>query len=356
MENCSERDFSNVSEGSIPIAFDYLPNEWIVYRLIWPLLIIFGLSTNIAFLIVVARVSHMKTATNAYLVNLSLADMVNLLSVGVEEIRTTANLVRHERGYIEEYGVVGSHIVNLLQSCCLAVSSAFVTLVTFERFLAICHPIKHHLVKGTSRTCKLIVIAWVVSLLFSSNLLLMCTDVVEICFSWPQEEKFKMYPQRILECRGLSASIYSYLSTMVGPVLWSLIAIILNGFMYVRIMLTLNRRRRKRENIVLNSSCDNDSQLRQVAIMLIANGTIFFTCCFIMMVYINLYSFVLWKPEAYPLSDVQHIIWQHIFHLIFAFNSSINPIVYSVINKRYRNAFLSVFRSCCRKNGNQHTG
>ena len=67
---------------------------------------------------------------------------------------------------------------------CFLSSLFFVTLVSLERYLVICHPIKHHLLKGTKRTVKLICIVFVGSFVFMS--------VTFSPFSWSYSHLYRM--------------------------------------------------------------------------------------------------------------------------------------------------------------------
>ena len=61
-----------------------------------------------------------------------------------------------------------------------------VTLVSLERFLAICYPIKHHLIKGTWRTNTLICSVWCISFCYALPTLSF-VDTLNIFIIWPND-------------------------------------------------------------------------------------------------------------------------------------------------------------------------
>ena len=345
--NCSEEvDFSNLS-GTSTISADYfyLPSEWIVFKIIWPFIILFGLLTNITFVSIVARVPSMRTMTNAYLVNLAVSDMLFLLSVGIHQISIyVASPVRMDRSYLAgTLSTFGCLFPKLASSVCFVGSTCFVTLVSLERFLAICHPIKHHLMKGSLRTIRLITIAWIISFLTSFTTIPVFNYLKETCIIWPAGTKFEGYPTKIITCDASNNSILLLIVAML-PIPWFFGASVLNAFLYHRILSTLNQRIHNK----LSISSNDTSQARQVAIMLITNGSIFFGCNTIMILNVIFHGILQTNKNIYPLNDIQNAIFDTAFHLSFAVNSSINPIVYSVTNKRYRQAFYSSFYRCCK--------
>ena len=75
-----------------------------------------------------------------------------------------------------------------------------VTLVSAERFLAICHPFKHRLMRGTKRTNLLICLTWTVA--FSSTLLMYSvTEALTICVIWPNHSFYNDFPNFLYTTR-----------------------------------------------------------------------------------------------------------------------------------------------------------
>ena len=138
----------------------YFPNEWIVFSFIWPLLIFIGLSGNISFIFTVTRVPILQTSTYIYLVNLAFVD---LLTIIVRPIRTIVPYYTGQLRWTVSTNIIYDALTSAVSAFCYSASTGLIFFVTLERFLAICHPIKHYLLKSTRRTCKLIVYVYILT-------------------------------------------------------------------------------------------------------------------------------------------------------------------------------------------------
>ncbi len=141
-------DLNTISDYLNGLLFQ--PWEWIIYQVIWPLLIAFGVISNLLFLYTVIRAQLFRTTTYMYLTNLSIADIIALLLFGIPKIMIHhGSPLRSETHLLFYFSQISGYLFS---------SVYFVTLVSFDRFLAVCYPIKHRIIKGTKRTIKLIII------------------------------------------------------------------------------------------------------------------------------------------------------------------------------------------------------
>ncbi len=319
-------DISNLTHEET-VALVYFPNEWFVYEVLWPLLLVFGLLTNLSFIFVVYRSPQLRTQTYAYLVNLSIFDLMFVISNGSRRIvEYTSSPLRYDDNLL---GLTGCVILRYIDGMCYSGSSVFVTLVSFERYLAICYPIYHHLVKGEKRTVKLICAGWIYSFVMGLWIVFLYTDISITCIVWPADHKYNRYPTTLVSCIPLSFAVANAIYATVF-VLWVLVTIF-NAFMYHKIMKALNER--NLNSIQPGTSDAQSAQSRQVAIMLIANGTVFYSCCMVMVImllisYLQTKGMFIWVV-------LPQIIRHHIFGLIVTLNRCINPIVYGLSNKYF---------------------
>ena len=317
-----------------------------------PIVLILGLVGNIGFLIVLYRVKHMRNITNFYLANLSVADAC-LLSMSALQYFWTYSHSPLDVNFVFAT-TFGCAIPNFIVYVCYFSSVWLVTLVAIERYMAICYPLKHHIITGTRRSFRLVGIAWGVALLMTA-FAAPYGDPEVVCIDWPKEGPYSNLPTRVPVCRGIcpwcDKTLYA-----IDPAQF-IFAFILNSCMYGRIIRILSKR------TVASVSEDKSSRsaaasLRvlaenrdQVARMLIVNTTVFFVC---LMPYCiqNLNSLT---REIYSegfLTHDQRQILSWISKLTTLLNSTANPYLYSATNKRYRQAFMLAFY-CSRKSGSR---
>ena len=213
-----------------------------------------------------------------------------------------------------------------------------ITLVSLERFLAICFPIRHRLIKGSKRTNGLIAFLWLFSLLVSGISFILWEHFTRRCavlMYWPDDNQYNDYPSQI-EILFFNPRFELILDSNICGFNFTLL--IFNGFMYIKIYLGLDNKDRAN----LNSSADLESQLRQVAFMLIVNGCAFFICYSIQTL-VFIWITLIFMKQLSAISS-QALILGQLSHVFFLINASINPILYLITNRRYRKAFKTAWR------------
>ena len=342
---CSENDFSiDLSNITVlPVQFVYQDYEWIAYQLVWPCMILFGIVSNTSFMYTVVRTPSFHTSTFIYLINLSLTDLMTLNGIGITLV------VSYSRSLVRSEHPIASKIVAFFISFTFLTSLCFVTLVSLERCLAICYPLKHYVLKGTRRTVKLICTTWLAGLALS-----MTTpsyfQYETICIIWPKNSIISEYASSQFTRERKQDNIYTLVISFVYIAFWGCL-MTFNFFLYAKIHVALKRR--KRNGVLHPSSSDTDDQLhRQVGMMLIVNGSVFFFCCAIQTVVQVIDTLDVFGVDIKTDDELGWIVWKTITNLMIGFNSSINPILYLITNKRYRSAFKTRVFGCSHVNNN----
>ena len=316
--------------------------SWSIALIVNPMVVAFGIFSNLVFIFVVYRVKSMQTITNIFLFNLSVADTSLLVVSFLPDIRR----------YIISYNLVsfnspaGCIATSLLTYLFYYASLWTITLVSVERYLAVCHPLKYTSWKSKRRPLGLVTASWIVSLLFAS-------------FAAPSSTRF-----------------YCVLSEQDGSVLeripvcfpscqWCLVALewtdVLQFFiaLFVNVVLySLIIKRLTRTLLLVNNDDDNGddddvdkdtSRLKKeariardsVIRMLIINGIVFFICLFpftiVNIMYIGIDS------KWFYVNKNTRIHFTGTGRVMFLINSSLNPIIYNATNARYRMAFKEAF-------------
>ena len=107
-------------------------------------------------------------------------------------------------------------------------------------------------------------------------------------------------------------------------------------------MSTLNKRLQSKS--LQNISINLEMQYRQVSVMLIANGTVFYILCSVMLLTQILEVLPFFGMKS--MSPYQTHIMYRFEELSLGLNASINQLVYTITNARYRQAFKKAFSRC----------
>ncbi|OQR74157.1 thyrotropin-releasing hormone receptor-like [Tropilaelaps mercedesae] len=124
-------------------------------------ILLIGVAGNIMVVAVVAQTRSMRTPTNCYLVSLSVADLMVLLSAVPNEILAQYIL---EDEWI--YGRVGCAMFVFFQYLGINASSLSITAFTVERYIAICLPMKAQTMCTVKRAKKIILVVWLFALCY----------------------------------------------------------------------------------------------------------------------------------------------------------------------------------------------
>ncbi|XP_072022958.1 thyrotropin-releasing hormone receptor-like [Amphiura filiformis] len=325
-------------------AWFYTQADRYIILVCFPLLFIFGVIGNGAFLLVVAFIEEMRTKTNFYLVNLAVADLIFILAEVYE------NLITHlisptvkSLSYNTPVGcglmftaIFGSHFASV----------AFMVLLALERYLAICKPLKHRMLVAKRRTLSLVVMAWIFGFIYAVTLVSPHFFVVhKSCIIWPDDEQYANLATVTINCVPIHPAYarFPYLMQSL-PYIFALIVCI---YMYICIIKNLSTRSEVTASTAGNLDFEQKARRvrNQVARLLITNAAVFFGC--------HLPHFMLRFNDALLIYTNGRVGWklsQSTWYILFwcnralgTANSVVNPVIYSATNSRYRQAFWKVF-------------
>ncbi|XP_006881805.1 PREDICTED: thyrotropin-releasing hormone receptor-like [Elephantulus edwardii] len=119
-----------------------------------PLVCAVGVAGNVMVVLVVVRSRHMVTSTNCYLVSLAAADLLVLLAAGVPTVTEVVS------AQVWIFGHVGCLAITYLQYVGINASTGSITAFTVERYLAICRPLRAQALCTVARAKRIAALVW----------------------------------------------------------------------------------------------------------------------------------------------------------------------------------------------------
>ena len=330
-----------VESEAIEQLYDKSSTIWVLY--IMPVVLSLGLVSNGTFLLVVCRIRSMWTTTNAYLVNLAISDITFLIfAVSDKIIKHNLSPVFYDETYL---GSIGCCVWMFVVDFAYFASLSLVSLVSLEKYYAICTPVKHRLFKsGRARTIRCILSGWFGSLLLASGLIPAHSAYTTLCTIWPKSEEFFYLPDQISYC-GPVSTIAAHIGNGCQTVPF-FTGLFFNFSLYFMIIKRLHDRTSPQDQESLNNShlnINNRTHVRnQVAKMLVVNGVVFF-CCLAPFEILSFSRMISGLTGKRLLEDDMFDSLLQASRTMAYMNAALNPFVYCLCNLRYRRAFMSSF-------------
>ncbi len=337
-------DFTNGSDAVIADAMFYSPLVRILVSFILPIILIIGLLGNLSFLVTILRVQSMRTITNAYLASLSMADFSFTVFIGFRYIWTISNSPYvYTNPFTKDAGCVLMAFVSYLT---YFTSITLVFLVSYERYLAVCHPLDYKSFKSKGRTTKMICVTWGIAAVLAASITPTSSLTTMTCVIWPDRKQYSELPTVLHYCTSVSRAFWNYAYLLQAACF--LIAFCTNVVLYSLIINTLARR---------NTFCDDTNNLRSqmssriqkgntvVARMLVVNAVAYFICLTPFQLYGLQSAFEELSEGRLDLltrDQSSTLVW--VATTMNCVNSATNPIIYNVFNVRYRRALFKAFR------------
>ncbi|XP_071799985.1 thyrotropin-releasing hormone receptor-like [Asterias amurensis] len=302
------------------------------------LVLAFGLPGNLAFLFVIYRLPHMRTITNFFLANLAIADISFLLVTVFMYMIFLSSPIRSDYSVASIFSCVGvfvaPHITYFTSTCC-------VTVVSLERFYAICKPLQHRAVNTKSRAKRLLLLSWVIAAILTAIAMPKYGVLEMSCIIWPDDEKYQDLPVTLGYCRPVIP--WWLVVGEVATLSPFAVALPCNVFMYVRIIHTLSSRSVTKANSSQSFAPQALQVRNQVARMLIINGMVFFICQATNQFVTAMY--IISSINGDNVNDIydRYATVLDVGRIAVFVNSAVNPIIYTLSSQHYRKAFREAF-------------
>ncbi len=348
---CAGLDTIDLRNSSSLSSFIHHPYELILLNIIWPTISLMGLVGNMLFIWTVIKVPVLHTSTFVILSLLACTDSLSIIGRLIEHF---SDFVTSPLRYGESS--IPAATGGILLWVCFVMSLWLITLVSTERFLAICHPIKYRVLKETKGVFVVICVLTVVSVALGCTSITFFIYVAEYCIQWPPTTRFIVYPRKVTLVKSDYLTDFSEVHLFIfgiTPILICLFVLFLiNCYINIRTLKTLRTRRRNKQ---LQISTQFERNIHQVSIMVIANSVVYFVCIssFALMLASRLFDFV----GTNNFTAYQSVVLENITITVMVINSSVNPLIYFITNQSYRKSFKkAILGGFCSSNHSKSRG
>ncbi|XP_037296063.1 growth hormone secretagogue receptor type 1 isoform X2 [Manduca sexta] len=288
-----------------------------------------GVIGNVMVPIVILKTKDMRNSTNIFLVNLSIADLMVLL------VCTPTVLV--EVNSKPETWVLGKELCLAVPFVELTVTHASVLTIlaiSFERYYAICEPLRAGYVCTKTRATLICALVWFFAALFTSPILGVAkftyekySDGTEVPVCLTQADTFWSALFFIL-----TIAVFFIVPLGVLLVLYSVIA---KNLMENPAIIAQNNK---------NSGSGNVVRYRKQVILMLGTVVLSFFICLLPFKALTLWI-IIFPPETIMSLGIDgYYILLYFCRVMLYLNSAINPILYNLMSSKFREGFVKLLK------------
>ncbi|KAL6435201.1 hypothetical protein ACFW04_005346 [Cataglyphis niger] len=329
IDNVTELNLSESEYLSLMWGPKHLPLKVVLpITLIYVMIFVTGVFGNVVTCIVIKRNPALQTATNYYLFNLAISDLL-LLILGLPN-----ELSVFWKQYPWTLGEGLCKIRAYVSEMSSYVSVLTIVVFSLERYLAICHPLHLYAMSGLKRPVRFIVGAWLLALIFALPFAVYTTvNYIE----YPP--KSGRYSEESAMCAMLLPNMPKFPLYELSCLIFFLVPMLSIAVLYVRMGLRIqsNGLGHSIEGSVHGET--RQAQSRKAIIRMLSAVVITFFICWapfhaqrLMYVY-QVSAFEVINEWLYPLGGC-----------LYYFSTTANPILYNVMSAKYRMAFKKTLR------------
>ncbi|XP_057328495.1 growth hormone secretagogue receptor type 1-like isoform X1 [Microplitis mediator] len=281
---------------------------------------VLGIIGNLMVPLVVFRGKDMRNSTNIFLVNLSAADLCVLL------ICAPTVLVEVNSG--PQVWPLGEHMCKAVPFVELTVAHASVLTIlaiSFERYYAICEPLRAGYICTKARATFLCFLAWVFAAVCTSPILPMTV------YSMEKDDDGSELPACSTSVKSAWPMIFFLTTILIFFIIPLIILIVLYTIIAKHLMAN---------PAITRGPANNLLKYRKQVVLMLGTVVISFFICLL-----PFRAFTLWIIVS-PLTAIINLgvdgyfILLYISRVMLYLNSAINPILYNLMSTKFREGFL----------------
>ncbi|XP_044581304.1 growth hormone secretagogue receptor type 1-like isoform X2 [Cotesia glomerata] len=293
---------------------------------------VLGIIGNLMVPLVVFRGKDMRNSTNIFLVNLSAADLCVLL------ICAPTVLVEVNSG--PQVWPLGEHMCKAVPFVELTVAHASVLTIlaiSFERYYAICEPLRAGYICTKARATFLCFLAWVFAAVCTSPMIWV-SQYHEMRMNTTVNSEEEMSEAVITVCLMQADSLLTMIFFLLLIFIFFVIPLFILLLLYLIIIRQLinDRSASTAENYHARAR-------KQVVFMLLTVVFSFFIC----LAPFKILTFYIVLAPNESVEAIDHDTFYNILYfsrIMFYLNSAVNPILYNLMSSRFRLGFRKIFR------------
>ncbi|XP_070159920.1 neuropeptides capa receptor [Polyergus mexicanus] len=330
IDNITELNFSESEYIRLIWGPKHLPLKLVLpITLVYIMIFVTGIFGNVVTCIVIKRNPVMQNATNYYLFNLAISDLL-LLILGLPN-----ELSVFWQQYPWTLGVGLCKIRAYVSEMSSYVSVLTIVVFSLERYLAICHPLHLYAMSGLKRPVRFIVGAWLLALIFALPFAVYTT--VNYIEYPPRSGR---YSEESAMCAMLLPNMPKFPLYELSCLIFFLVPMLSIAVLYVRMGFRIqsNGLGHSIEGSVHGET--RQAQSRKAIIRMLSAVVVTFFICWapfhaqrLLYVY-QVSAFEVINEWLYPLGGC-----------LYYFSTTANPILYNVMSVKYRMAFKKTL--CC---------
>ncbi|XP_037030488.1 growth hormone secretagogue receptor type 1-like isoform X1 [Bradysia coprophila] len=284
-------------------------------------IMLLGVIGNVMVPIVIMRTKDMRNSTNIFLTNLSIADLLVLL------VCTPTVLV--EVNSKPETWVMGSMMCKAVPFVELTVAHASVLTIlaiSFERYYAICEPLKAGYVCTKARALLICLAAWAVAAVFTSPILTIA--------QYGYEEYFD--GSTVAVCLTSVESSWSIMFFVGSISLFFILPFIILLVLYTVIAKHLM----DNPGITSHGNRSNVLKYRKQVIFMLGAVVLSFFVCLLPFRALTLWIIIVPSETILSLGIEGYYSLLYFCRIMLYLNSAMNPILYNLMSSKFRDGFL----------------